>query len=123
MSDNTKYKAQVFCDGVIKKAVQEEIEKLAMAVLGNHKLKIDFCEEGFDQYPYCKHETKSFCPIGSRIKKYKGNWREYVVFGHTKTDVYLEVLRMLANKNSTYYPIVSFRYDDDWFERDKVTQL
>lgn len=120
MSEDLKWKARTFTDGVIKKAVQAEIEKLALVVLGNKQLKILHSKDGFDRYPYCNHSTKQFCPVGQRKMEWQGRWEEWVVFGHTKTDVYLEVLRLLANDNSVYYPIVSFRRDDEWVEREKV---
>lgn len=120
MSEDIKWKARTFTDKVIKKAVQEEIEKLALVVLGNHKLLIKHNKEGFDKYPSCKHWEKQYCPVGNKKLTYMGRWREYVVFGTSKTDIYLEVLRLLANDNSVYFPIVSFRRDDEWVEREKV---
>lgn len=118
--ENLEWQTRIFLDKTIKKAVQFEIEKLALAVLGNKKLKISHKKEGFDRYSYCKHETKQYCPVGNKTWQWMGSWEEWVVFGHTKTDVYLEVLKMLANDNSTYYPIVAFRQNDHWVEREKV---
>lgn len=63
MSENILWRARVFADKTIKAEVQKEIEKLALVVLGNYKLKIEHSKEGFDRYPYCKHETKKYCPI------------------------------------------------------------
>lgn len=122
MSEDLKWRARTFCDGVIKKSVQDEIYKLMLAVLGNHQLKIEESKEGFDQYSYCKHSTKQYCPVGNRKKHYMGRFCEWVVYGHTRLDVYLEVLRLLANDNSVYYPIISFRRDEEWVEREKVAQ-
>lgn len=120
MRNDTKWGARTFADKVIKKAVQEDIEKLALVVLGNHQLKVEFNDDGFDPYPYCNHGTKQYCPIGHKKMKYRGRWLGYVVHGHTRTDIYLEVLRCLANDNSLYFPIVSHRRDDEWVEREKV---
>ena len=55
MSNDQNYNARVFADKVLKKAMQGEIEKLALVALGNHKLTITKAEEGIDPYPYCKH--------------------------------------------------------------------
>ena len=123
MSEDHQWNARVFSEKVLKKAVQGEICKLALVVLGNHKLSIEYSKEGFDNYPYCKHSTKQFCPVGSKRMHYKGSWRQYVVFGHTRTDVYLEVLRCLANDNSVYTPIVSYRRNDEWIEVEEYKKL
>lgn len=120
LSKDLNWKARTFTDTVIKKAVQDEIYKLMLVVLGNERLRIEESKEGFDQYSYCKHSTKQWCPVGNRKKHYMGRFRGYVVYGHTRLDVYLEVLKLLANDNSAYYPIVSFRKDDEWVEREKV---
>lgn len=114
MSENQEWNARLFADKVIKKAVQDEIEKLALVVLGNHKLKISYRKEGFDNVRPSKT---------GRPYTYSGSWREWFVLGHTKTDIYLEVLRMLANDSSTYYPIVSYRYDKDWVDREEYEVL
>lgn len=114
MSENQEWNARLFADKVIKKAVQDEIEKLALVVLGNHKLKITYRKEGFDNVR--PSET-------GRPYIYRGSWREWIVLGHTKTDIYLEVLKMLANDSSTYYPIVSYRYNNDRVEREEYEVL
>ncbi|MFE4523970.1 hypothetical protein ACFRCQ_17990 [Cytobacillus firmus] len=114
MNENQEWNARLFADKVIKKAVQEEIEKLALVVLGNYKLKITHRKEGFD------HVRQSST---GRPYTYSGAWREWFVLGHSKTDVYLEVLRMLANDSSTYYPIVSYRYDKHWVDREEFEKL
>lgn len=119
-SEDIKYRARVFLDKTIKAEVQKEIEKLAYAVLGNKTLKVEHRKEGFDKYPYCKHDTKNYCPVGNKNYQYMGKWDQWIVYGQTRTDVYLEVLRMLANDSSTYFPIVSFRPDSEWVDRDKV---
>jgi hypothetical protein len=103
MSENIEYRARVFADKALKAEVQKDIEKLALVVLGNNKMKISYNKEGF------KERENEY-----RTMRYKGSWREWVVFGETKTDVYLEVLRLLANDSSTYFPIVSYRKDDEW---------
>lgn len=54
---------------------------------------------------------------------YRGSWDSWVVYGVTKTDVFLEVLKLLANEDSVYYPIVSPRRNDEWVERSKVEKL
>lgn len=123
MSEDMQWNARTFSDKVLKKAVQDEIFKLALVVLGNHQLKVDYSKEGFDRYPFCKHTTKQWCPVGNRTMHYRGRWREYVVYGRTRTDVYLEVLRLLANDDSTYYPIVSWRRDNEWVEREEHDKL
>ncbi|MED0673840.1 hypothetical protein P4S95_27225 [Aneurinibacillus aneurinilyticus] len=120
MKEDTIWNARIFADKVLKREVQTEIEKLALVVLGNKQLKIRYRKEGFDRYAYCKHTTKQFCPIGDKKMYYQGSWEEWVVYGQTKTDVYLEVLRCLANDSSIYYPIVSYRRNDEWVEREKV---
>lgn len=104
------WNARTFTDKVIKSAVQKEIETLALVVLGNNELKIDYCKDGFESNIYCDSTYKSFCPSG-KSKKYRGSWRNYVVMGQTKTDVYLEVLRCLANDSSLYIPITDYRYE------------
>jgi hypothetical protein len=114
MRENQEWNARLFADKVIKKAVQEEIEKLVLVVLGNHKLKIDYRKEGFDHVRPSKT---------GRPYTYSGSWREWFVLGHSKTDVYLEVLKMLANDSSTYHPIVSYRYDKDWVDREEYEAL
>ncbi|MEF7558455.1 hypothetical protein [Bacillus thuringiensis] len=110
---DANWAVRTFLDGTVKESVQFEIKKLALAVLGNHQLKIEESKDpnGFDRYSYCKHTTKQFCPVGNQTWKYRGRFKEYVVHGNTRLDIYLEVLRMLANDSSTYYPIVSFRPD------------
>lgn len=123
MSEDLQWRARIFSDKTLKAEVQKEITKLALVVLGNHKLKIEHSKEGFDPYVYCKHSTKQFCPVGSRTKHYRGSWREWVVYGQTRTDVYLEVLRLLANDNSVYYPIVAPRTDDEWIDREEYNKL
>jgi hypothetical protein len=123
MSEDIQWRARVFSDKILKAEVQKEIYKLALVLLGNHQLKVEHKKEGFDRYPYCKHTTKQWCPVGSRTMHYMGRWREYVVFGHTRTDVYLEVLKLLANDNSTYFPVVSYRKDNDWVERKDFEEL
>jgi hypothetical protein len=114
MNENQEWYARLFADKVIKKAVQDEIEKLALVVLGNHKLKISYRKEGFDNV----RQSKTGRPY-----TYSGSWREWFVLGHTKTDIYLEVLKMLANDSSTYYPIVSYRYDKDWINSEEYEAL
>lgn len=101
--------ARMFADKTIKCAVQKEIKMLALVVLGNNKLTIDYKEDGFDSYPSCKNWEKSYCPVEGKKKRYAGRFCEYVVFGTTHTDVYLEVLRLLANDMSLYVPIVSWK--------------
>ncbi|MEK4030838.1 hypothetical protein MKZ02_20170 [Pseudobacillus sp. FSL P4-0506] len=123
MSEDLQWRARIFADKALKAEVQKEITKLALVVLGNHKLKIEHNKEGFDSYVYCKHNTKQFCPVGSRTKHYRGRFRGYVVYGHTKMDVYLEVLKLLANDNSVYFPIVAPRTDDEWVEREEYDKL
>lgn len=111
--ENLFWEARTFTDKLLKAGVQREIVKLAYALLGNNKLHIEHSKEGFDPYPYCKHSTKTYCPVGNKKRYYKGKWREYVVYGHTKLDIYLEVIKCLANDNSVYYPIVSYRREDE----------
>lgn len=123
MSENIHWRARVFADKTLKAEVQKEIEKLVLVVLGNHQLKIEHSKEGFDKYPYCKHNTKKYCPVGSKKMHYRGSWDCWVVYGNTKTDVFLEVLKLLANDNSVYFPIVSHRRNDEWVERSKVEKL
>ncbi len=123
MSEDLQWEARKFADKVLKKSVQDEIAKLALVLLGNHKLSVDYNKEGFDRYPYCKHDTKKYCPVGSKTMHYRGSWREYMVYGKTRTDVYLEVLKCLANEGSLYYPVVAFRGDDHWIEKEKYEQL
>ncbi len=112
---NAEWAARIFLDKTVKENVQFEVNKLALAVLGNHQLRIEESKdpEGYDRYSYCKHTTKQFCPVGNKKWKYRGHFKEYVVHGNTRLDIYLEVLRMLGNDNSTYYPIVSFRPDSE----------
>lgn len=114
MSESQEWNARLFADKVVKKAVQDEIEKLALVVLGNHKLKINYRKEGFD------HVRQSNT---GRPYTYSGSWREWFVLGHSKTDIYLEVLKMLANDSSAYYPIVSYRYDKDWVDREEYEKI
>lgn len=109
-SKDIEWRARIFADNTLKIEVQKEIEKLALVLLGNYKLKISYSKEGF--------ETKN-----QRTMHYRGTWRERGVFGRTKTDVYLEVLRMLANDSSTYYPVVSYRRDDEWIEAEEYKKL
>lgn len=123
MSKNIQWEARKFADKALKKAVQDEIAKLALVVLGNNQLKIEYSEEGFDPYTYCKHTAKKYCPIGSSKMRYRGKFREYYVYGATRTDVYLEVLKRLANDSSTYYPIVAPRLDDEYIEKKKYDEL
>lgn len=122
-SEDLFWRARVFSDKVLKTEVQKEIVKLAYVLLGNHQLKIEYSKEGFDRYPYCKHTTKQWCPVGNKTMHYRGRWREYVVDGHTRTDVYLEVLKVLANDNSIYYPVVSYRRDDEWISKEEVGDI
>jgi len=110
------WKARCFADKTIKKAVQDEIKTLALVVLGNNELKIEHDPDGYDSYPSCKSWEKSYCPARKDKKKYCGKFREYVVFGETKTDVYLEVLRCLANDQSLYIPIVAWKRTGDSHE-------
>jgi len=98
--------ARMFADKAIKAAVQKEIETLALVVLGNNELVIDFSEEGFDPYPSCRNWEKKYCR--EKKRKYRGKFRIYAVFGNTKTDIYLEVLKCLANNESFYIPITSW---------------
>lgn len=121
-SENFFWEARTFSDKVLKKAVQDEIYKLALVLLGNHQLKIEHNKEGFDRYSYCKHSTKQWCPTGNKAY-YCGRWREYIVYGRTRTDVYLEVLKMLANDNSVYYPVVSYRRDNEWISKEEVGEV
>lgn len=123
MSEDLFWRARTFSDKVLKAEVQKEIIKLAYVLLGNQQLKIEENKEGFDRYPYCKHDTKKWCPVGNRTMKYRGRWREYVVYGHTRVDVYLEVLKLLANDNSVYYPVVSYRRDNEWVDREEYEAL
>lgn len=119
MSENLFWEARTFSDKVLKAEVQNEIVKLAYVLLGNHQLKIEEDKEGFDPYTFCKHDTKKWCPVGNKKKYYRGRWREYVVYGSTRIDVYLEVLKMLANDSSVYYPVVDYRRDNEWIEREE----
>lgn len=123
MSEDLFWRARTFADKTLKDEVQKEIIKLAYVMLGNHQLKIEENKEGFDRYPYCKHDTKKWCPVGSKTMRYRGRWCEYVVYGHTKTDIYLEVLKLLANDNSVYYPVVSYRRENEWIEREEYEAL
>jgi hypothetical protein len=115
MREDANWEARKFLDKTIKDQVQHEIHKLALAVLGNHKLTITKAKDdkGFDKYTYCQHSTKTYCPVGNRNWRYMGRFREYVVYGTTKTDIYLEVLKLLANDSSVYYPITSFNYNNE----------
>ena len=109
-SDDIEWRARIFADNTLKIEVQEEIQKLALVLLGNHKLRIGYSKEGF--------ETRNY-----KTMRYSGSWREWRVLGETKTNVYLEVLKMLANDSSTYYPVVSYRTDDEWVEPKKHKKL
>jgi hypothetical protein len=109
-SEDIEWRARIFADNTLKIEVQKGIQKLALVLLGNHKLKIEYSKDGFET----KHQ---------RTMHYRGSWREWMVFGRTKTDVYLEVLRMLANDDSTYYPIVSYRQDHEWIEVEEYKKL
>lgn len=99
-SDDIEWRARIFSDNTLKIEIQKEIQKLALVLLGNNKLKIRCNKEGF--------ETRD-----QRTMYYEGFWCEWRVLGKTRTDVYLEVIRMLGNDDSTYYPVVSFKYDDE----------
>lgn len=123
MSEDLFWRARAFSDKVLKAEVQKEIIKLAYVLLGNHELTIEYNREGYDTYPSCKHHLKQWCPVNNKKKYYRGKWREYVVYGNTKLDIYLEVLKLLANDNSVYYPIVSYRRDSEWVEHEKYKAL
>jgi hypothetical protein len=118
--ENIKWAARTTMDTIIKDRVQKEVYKCVLMVLGNNELTIDESKEGFDPYPYCQHSTKQFCPVGNRKKHYRGRFREYVVYGNTRFDVYLEVLRLLGNDSSVYYPIYSPNYTKPLEDNDRV---
>lgn len=115
--------ARILVDSVLKEKVEEEVIKLALVLLGNHKLRLEHSKEGFDQYTYCKHHLKKYCPVGNKTKHWRGHFREYVVHGHSRLDCYLEVIKMLGNQSSIYYPIASFRRDDEVVTRDEYDDL
>jgi hypothetical protein len=108
-----QWRARIFADNTLKAEVQKEIEKLALVLLGNYKLKTSYNKDGYDYIKPNKYRPYTFM----------GSWREWCVFGHSKTDLYLEVLKMLANDNSTYYPVVSYRQDNEWIEREKLEEI
>ena len=109
MSKNQEYNARVFSDKVLKEAVRNEIEKMALVLLGNKELKFQYFRGGIDSR---QGKDKTIYYIAS--------WDQWFVEGKNKTEIYLEVIRLLSEESSIYFPIVSYRKDSRWISKEEL---
>lgn len=103
--DDALYKARLYHDKAVTKQIEEDLQVMVRALIGDYKLEISIMEQGkpYDQYPSCKNQLKKFCP--AKPAKYQAYLRGhgYVFFGNSKIDIYCKIIAAIAG-NKIYLP-------------------
>ena len=96
-------KARYYHDSAVTKQIEDDLHVMVRALIGNYTLRIDHCKDGFDPYPSCKHNEKTYCY--SRPKKYMGyiEGKGYAFYGDSKIEVYCNIISAIAG-NKLYLP-------------------
>lgn len=109
-----RYAGRVYLDKAIKQKAKDDIEIIAYSLIRPTQ-RFDIEKGEFDRYPYCKHDTKNFCPVGKKYK-YMGYLKSknaenvdvpsgYMFYGNSKTEVYLEFIKGVID-DGLYYPLL-----------------
>lgn len=106
------YKIQVLKHKIYKWTYSKIIKYLALKLIKNasyHKdaiyktLYIENKKGGYDKYSACDSWKKKYC--WSQKAEFKGSFNELVVFGNTKEEIYLEVIKyILLAKHPIGFP-------------------
>jgi len=108
---DSKWKKRISKHKRYKKFYSWIIKRLALHLLKTsnylkeedliHKeLTITYNPEGHDLYPSCHSNLKQWCY--SKKKKYIGRFAEYIVFGDTEEEIYLNVIDVILFKQHRY---------------------
>lgn len=103
--DDAVYKARIYHDKAVTKQIEDDLQVMVRALIGERKLEISSMEPGkpFDRYPSCKNSLKRFCP--SKPAKYEGRIRGlgYIFYGNSKIEIYCNIIAAIAG-NRLYVP-------------------
>ena len=109
---NTLYRARLYHDKAVTKQIEEDLQIMVRALIGDYRLEIRKNEKGFDTYPSCKHWEKGFCR--SKSKKYQGylHGRGYCWYGDSEIEIYCNIIASIAG-NKAYFPYSVLPRDEE----------
>lgn len=101
--DATLWKARIYHDSAVTKQIEEDLQVMVRAIIGEKKLEIKESKDGFDMYQSCHNWEKEFCQC--KLKKYMGYLSPggYMFYGDSKIEVYCNVIAKIAG-NKLYFP-------------------
>ena len=104
------HRARVYHDKAVTKQIEEDLQIMVRALIGDYRLEIKHKQEGFDTYPSCKHWEKKYCR--SKNKKYCGylHGKGYVWYGDSEIEIYCNIIASIAG-NKIYFPYSALPQD------------
>ena len=104
------YKARLYHDKAVTSQIEEDLQVMVRAIIGDYRLEIKHNKDGFDTYPNCKHWEKKYCR--SKKKKYCGylHGRGYVWYGDSEIEIYCNIIASIVG-NKIYFPYSSLPQD------------
>jgi hypothetical protein len=97
------WKARIYHDKAVTEQIENDLQVMVAAIIGENRLDITESKDGFDQYPSCHHWEKKFCRC--KAARYQGYIKPngYVFYGDSKIDIYGKVIASIAG-NKLYFP-------------------
>lgn len=105
------HKARVYHDKAVTKQIEEDLQVMVAAVIGDYNLEITYDKDGFDPYPSCKHWEKTYCRCHKRHYRGYLHGRGYAWFGDSKIDIYCQVIASIVG-NKIYLPYSALPHDE-----------
>ena len=105
--DDAVYEARIYHDKAVIKQIEEDLQVMVRAIIGNRELIIELVPEGYDRYPSCKHHLKQWCPTGVKYKL-RGYLKPhgYTFYGNCNIEIYCKIISAIAG-NHRYMPFSS----------------
>lgn len=97
------YKARIYHDKAVTQQIEDDLQVMVAALIGDYNLEITQSKDGFDPYPSCKHWEKKYYRCSK--KHYQGylHGKGYAWFGDSKIDIYCQVIATIAG-NKAWFP-------------------
>lgn len=104
--DELRYRARNYIDKAVIPKIEEDLQVMVYALIGEKKLEILHEPKGFDVYPSCKDSAKEWCP--GKKKKYQARLPEHALcwFGDSIIEIYCQIITSVAGRQ-VYMPFSS----------------
>lgn len=102
-ADTLKYRARVYTDKALIPQIEEDLRVIVYALIGDKKLDITQEPGGYDVYPSCKDNLKSYCP--AKKKRYQARLPEHALvwYGDSYVEIYCHIIASIVG-NKVYMP-------------------